>query len=507
MASTRVTMPQLGESVHEGTISKWLVKPGDRVVEYEPMLEVDTDKVNAEVPAPVTGVLKEILANEGDTVQAGSEIAVVELEGDAEAPERVEVRAEEAAPTGAGTGAATGGGGTGSGDAMPSAEQAEKADAEPRPAPEGVREAPAVEQAEAEPAEAEPAAAEQPAPGRDGDGREGTAVAEEPRPEPAPAPSDEPDEGEGAGHRYSPAVLMLAEEHGVDLSKLEGSGLGGRVTKRDVRQYLESKQQPARPAQQPAQQPARQAPARAAAAAPSAPTQAAAAGDEAVPLSRMRRLIAENMTRSKTTIPHAWQTQEVDMSGVVAHRNANKAAFQQREGFSLTYLPYVLAATVSALREHPEVNSTFNETEVIVHKAINLGVSVGFEDTLLVPVVRNADNLSLAGLARSVTDLAGRARSRQLKADEMQGGTFTVNNSGTFGTLFSYSVINPGQAGILTMEAIVERPVAVNGMIGIKPMMYLCFSFDHRLLDGLQAARFLTTARKWLESLSPDTPL
>jgi 2-oxoisovalerate dehydrogenase E2 component (dihydrolipoyl transacylase) len=213
------------------------------------------------------------------------------------------------------------------------------------------------------------------------------------------------------------------------------------------------------------------------------------------------------MTRSKTTIPHAWQTQEVDMSGVVAHRNANKAAFQQREGFSLTYLPYVLAATVSALREHPEVNSTFNETEVIVHRAINLGVSVGFEDTLLVPVVRNADNLSLAGLARSVNDLAGRARSRQLKADELQGGTFTVNNSGTFGTLFSYSVINPGQAGILTMEAIVERPVAVNGMIGIKPMMYLCFSFDHRLLDGLQAARFLTTARKWLESLSPDTPL
>ncbi|MDQ6921306.1 MAG: 2-oxo acid dehydrogenase subunit E2 [Candidatus Dormibacteraeota bacterium] len=294
---------------------------------------------------------------------------------------------------------------------------------------------------------------------------------------------------------------MLAQEHGVDLSKLEGSGLGGRVTKRDVRQFLESQEQPAKPAPQTAEQ----APARAAA--PSGPRQAPAAGDEAVPLSRMRRLIAENMTRSKTTIPHAWQTQEVDMSGVVAHRNAGKAAFQQREGFSLTYLPYVLAAAVNALREHPEVNATFNETEIIVHRAINLGVSVGFEDTLLVPVVRNADNLSLAGLARSVNDLAGRARARQLKADDLQGGTFTVNNSGTFGTLFSYSVINPGQAGILTMEAIVERPVAVNGMIGIKPMMYLCFSFDHRVLDGLQAARFLTTARKWLESVTPETPL
>ena len=306
------------------------------------------------------------------------------------------------------------------------------------------------------------------------------------------------DEATDAGHRYSPGVLMLAEEHDVDLSRVQGSGLGGRVTKRDVRQFVESQQQPARPAQQPAQQAARPAPT-----APAAPRD----GDEAVPLSRMRRLIAENTTRAKTTIPHAWQTQEVDMSGVVAHRNANKAAFQEHEGFSLTYLPYVLAAAVSALREHPEVNATFNETEIILHRAINLGVSVGFEDTLLVPVIRSADSLSLAGLARAVNDVAGRARSRQLKADELQGGTFTVNNSGTFGTLFSYSVINPGQAGILTMEAIVERPVAVNGMIGIKPMMYLCFSFDHRILDGLQAARFLTSTRKWLESVSPETPL
>jgi 2-oxoisovalerate dehydrogenase E2 component (dihydrolipoyl transacylase) len=226
-----------------------------------------------------------------------------------------------------------------------------------------------------------------------------------------------------------------------------------------------------------------------------------------VPLSRMRRLIAENMTRSKTTIPHAWQTQEVDMSGVVANRSANKSAFQQREGFSLTYLPYVIGAAVAALREHPEVNATFNETELVVHRRIDLGVSVGFEDTLLVPVIRGADGLSLAGIARAVNDLATRARSRKLAADELQGGTFTVNNSGTFGTLFSYSVINPGQAGILTMEAIVERPVAVEGMIGIKPMMYLCFSFDHRVLDGLKAARYLTSCRQWLQAVTPETPI
>jgi 2-oxoisovalerate dehydrogenase E2 component (dihydrolipoyl transacylase) len=291
--------------------------------------------------------------------------------------------------------------------------------------------------------------------------------------------------------------MLLAEEQGVDLSRVSGTGLGGRVTKRDVRQFVE-----ARDAKAPAAAPAEVPPT------PTLPREEAVGlGDEVVPLSRMRRLIAENMTRSKSTIPHAWQTQEVDMSGVVANRSANKGAFQQREGFSLTYLPYVIAAAVASLHEHPEVNATFNETELIVHRRIDLGVSVGFEDTLLVPVIRGADGLSLAGVARAVNDVATRARSRKLKADELQGGTFTVNNSGTFGTLFSYSVINPGQAGILTMEAIVDRPVAVNGMIGIKPMMYLCFSFDHRVLDGLQAARFLTSCRRWLESVTVETPI
>ena len=284
---------------------------------------------------------------------------------------------------------------------------------------------------------------------------------------------------------------MAASALKVDLSKVTGTGLGGRVTKKDVQDFA------ARVSAAPAPAPA------APAAAPAKPGE----GDQVVQLTRVRRLIAENMTRSKQTIPHAWQTQEVDMSGVVANRSAGKGAFQKQEGFSLTYLPYVMAAAISALREHPEVNSTFNETELIVHRDINLGISVGLEDTLLVPVVRRADSLSIAGLARAVNDLATRARSKQLKADELTGGTFTVNNSGTFGTLFSYSVINPGQAGILTMEAIVDRPVAVQGLIGIKPMMYLCFSFDHRVLDGLQAARFLTSCRKWLESITVETAI
>jgi len=285
---------------------------------------------------------------------------------------------------------------------------------------------------------------------------------------------------------------MAASELQVDLSRVTGTGIGGRVTKKDVQDYAaRAKAAPSAPA--PATAP------------PAAVTRGE--GDEVVQLTRVRRLIAENMTRSKQTIPHAWQTQEADMSGVVANRNAGKAAFQKQEGFSLTYLPYVMAAALSALRENPHVNATFNETELIVHRDINLGISVGMEDTLLVPVIRRADGLSIAGLARAVNDLATRARSKQLKADELAGATFTVNNSGTFGTLFSYSVINPGQAGILTMEAIVERPVAVNGLIGIKPMMYLCFSFDHRVLDGLQAARFLTACRKWLEAVSLETPV
>jgi 2-oxoisovalerate dehydrogenase E2 component (dihydrolipoyl transacylase) len=422
--TTRVVMPQLGESVHEGTISKWLVKVGDKVVEFEPMLEVDTDKVNAEVPAPVTGILREILAKEGETVQAGAEIAVVEVGADAS------------------NGKAT-------------------------PTPEAPAAAPALSPLAGEVVPKTP---------------EGVHPTQAVTTEPQPAATLET-----AEHRFSPAVQMQASDLKVDLSKVTGTGLGGRVTKKDVVEFAAKAQ--AAPASAPA------------------PASTPGEGDQVIPLTRVRRLIAENMVRSKTTIPHAWQTQEADMSGVVANRAANKATFQKQEGFSLTYLPYVMAAAASALREHPQVNATFNETELIIHRDINLGVSVGLEDTLIVPVVRRADGLSLAGLARAVNDVATRARNKQLKADDLAGATFTVNNSGTFGTLFSYSVINPGQAGILTMEAIVDRPVAANGMIGIKPMMYLCFSFDHRVLDGLQAARFLTSCRKWLEAVTAESPV
>jgi 2-oxoisovalerate dehydrogenase E2 component (dihydrolipoyl transacylase) len=445
--TTRVVMPQLGESVHEGTISKWLVKVGDKVVEFEPMLEVDTDKVNAEVPAPVTGILREILAKEGETVQAGAEIAVVEVgsEGADGANGKASVTSKAPPPAAA---------------AAPPTSGPEKAAVQKAAPAQPPQEPPAQPAAEDEPAAAAPVQ----------------------KTEQAPVTL------ETGEHRYSPAVQMQASELKVDLSKVTGTGIGGRVTKKDVQDF------------------ASRAKAAPSAAAP-APAVTPGQGDEVVQLTRIRRLIAENMVRSKTTIPHAWQTQEADMSGVVANRAANKAAFQKQEGFSLTYLPYVMAATASALREHRQVNATFNETELIIHRDINLGISVGLEDTLIVPVVRRADGLSIAGLGRAVNDIASRAKNKQLKADDLAGATFTVNNSGTFGTLFSYSVINPGQAGILTMEAIVERPVAIDGMIGIKPMMYLCFSFDHRVLDGLQAARFLTSCRKWLEAVTAESPV
>src|ERR1700682_1310451 len=378
--TTRVFMPQLGESVHEGTLSKWLVKVGDKVVEFEPMLEVDTDKVNAEVPAPVTGILREILAKEGETVQAGAEIAVVELGGDGPEPSNGNATAAPQAP------------------APVPAVAAPKAAAK-EPAPEAAVPSPrqAEEKAVPSPRQAEEKAVPSPPQGEaQGVGPVSAPVSSPGQAEEKAVPSPPRGEGQGEGlkaapterldsgePRLFPAVQMQASQLKVDLSKVSGTGIGGRVTKKDVQEYAARPKTPAPAA---------------------APVAAPGEGDQVVPLTRVRRLIAENMVRSKSTIPHAWQTQEADMSGVVANRAANKTAFQKQEGFSLTYLPYVMAATAAALREHPEVNSTFNETEIIIHKDINLGISVGLEDTLVVPVVRRADGLSIAGLARAVND-------------------------------------------------------------------------------------------------------
>jgi 2-oxoisovalerate dehydrogenase E2 component (dihydrolipoyl transacylase) len=446
---TTVSLPPLGESIVEGVIDHWLRQPGEEFQAYEPLVEVVTDKVNAEVPAPFAGKLVEILAQPGQTVAVGAPIAIVETSEEVVAPVAgVPPTVEAPVPPAP----------------LPAAEAA-------APPPES---APAA--APTVPATAAPAPAAAP---------------------PAPSPLAQPP--------YSPSVAMLAQALGVDLSKVKGTGMGGRITRRDVLSHVEH-EEPEREASAPAAPPPPTAPVPPPAPAPApAPAPVSAGRTERRPLTAIRRLIAENVSRSKSTIPHAWQAQEVDMSKVVAFRNRVKDEFRRREGVSLTYVPFVIKAACEALRENPRVNSQWDGDAIIEHGAINIGVAVGTEDSLVVPVIRNADSLSLAGIARALADLTERARAGKLTVQDLQGGTFTVNNVGTFGTIISYSIINPPQAGILTMEAVVDRVVVVDGMIAVRPMMFLCFSFDHRVLDGLQAARFLSSVRRRLEAFDPET--
>src|SRR6266550_4084036 len=408
-----VKMPQLGESITEGTISKWLKQPGDQVKKYEGLVEIITDKVNAEVPAPLSGVLKEIKVKEGATVTVGTEIAVIE---------------ETAAAT-------------------PS------------------------------PPKAPPAPQTTP-------------------PIAAPAPAEE-SATEGRT-RLSPAVRALIEEHRLtdtELSRIEGSGIGGRISKKDIEDYVAKRAQPAA-----ANGEQRQQAASATAPAPSPGT--------TVPLSPMRRAIASNMVKSKQTIPHAWTVAEIDMTNVVRFRQKVKDSFKQREGIDLTYVPIIVKAVVEGLKAVPILNASWSDQGVVLHKDINVGIAVSVEDGLIVPVIHQADRMSIAGLAKSTDDLAKRARVGKLGIPDVQGATFTVNNPGTFGTILSYSIIAPPQAGILAMDAIVKRPVVVEGdAIAIRSMMNLCLSFDHRVLDGVSAARFLQGVRRWLEGFSEQVPL
>jgi 2-oxoisovalerate dehydrogenase E2 component (dihydrolipoyl transacylase) len=444
-----IELPQVGESVVEGTIGKWLKQPGDAVQRYDPLVEVVTDKVTMEMPSPVSGTLLRILAQEGDTVPMGAPIAEVET---ADAPDT------------------------------------------PTPAP------PAVPEPSAAPSSPPAASAANPGTtgylirdqrpvGPTGGGPGGEPPGSDtPEQTPAPALPEPAEKAEPA--RLSPAVRRLAREHNVDLSQVAGSGMGGRITRQDVLAFLES------PAAAPVPTPQ-----------PSARSLSAGDDEERIPLTPVRRMIAEAMVRSVTQIPHAWSTVEVDVTNLVSVRSGLRDTFQQREGVEITYLPFVIKMVVEALRENPTLNATWGGDAIIVKKRVNMGIAVAGPEGLIVPVIHDAQRLSIAGLAHSVSDLISRSRTRRLTLDDVQGGTFTLNNTGVLGSTVSQPIINYPQAGILTTEAILKRPVVINDAIAIRSMMNVCLSFDHRINDGAESSAFLQSVKRRLESISADTPI
>ena len=503
--ATTIKMPQLGESVTEGTIERWLVKEGDTVEQYDPLFEVVTDKVNAEVPAEIAGKVTKILIGDGETVAVGTPVAEIDADGAgvAEAP-AAEPAPAESAPAEA-----------------PAAEsEAAQPEAAADAGPAAVEEQNSAPAAEATPTpEPAPAAEEAAAPGQP--------AAEAAPSEPAPAEGG----GDGAA-RMTPAVRRLVREHGIDVAQLRGTGSGGRVTRDDVLAFIDKGPQAAEAAAPAAAAPAAasapEAPATQAAATPTpaaapapaatpAPTPARASvpapsgGDTEVALSQMRKGIAKKMTQVKQTGPHAYTVIEVDMTSVVRWREANNEAFKAREGASLSYVAVVIKAVTETLRSHPTLNSQFADDKIILKQAMNIGIAVAIENGLIVPVIANADQLSISGVNARIRDAAARAHSGKLRLDELQGGTFTVNNTGWFGSVSSMPIINAPEVAILSMEAIVKRPwvMEIDGadVIAIRHLMNMTCSFDHRVLDGAQVGSFLADVRKALEGWDADTPL
>lgn len=434
-----VTMPQLGATVVEGTVTRWLKREGEPVEEHEPLVEVITDKVNSELPSPAAGVVARIVVPEGQTARVGAEIAVIEVAERVGVVEVVEGGPPVPAP-----------------HAPPSAEELQQGGA-------------------------------------------------------APAP------------RSSPLVRRLAREHGVDVGAIRGSGAGGRVRKEDMLAYVEAKGKgpEVAPAATTAPGAARSLPPTAddalvavppvtVGATSDLPAPGADAGgdEERLPLTPMRRAIAEHMARSVNSAPHAWTYVEVDVDGLVKWRERVRAEYRQREGFDLTYLPFVAKAVVETLRQHPILNSTWRDGQVVLKRRIHLGIATALEDGLVVPVIRDADSKSIAGLARALDDVVTRARAGKLGPDDVREGTFTLNNTGALGSILSMPIINQPQAAILTMEAITRRVVVLPGdAIAVRPMLNLCLSFDHRVCDGLQVGRFMQGLKGRLEGMSPADSL
>lgn len=419
MAVEQIKMPQLGESVTEGTITKWFVSSGDSVNKYDSLAEVMTDKVTAEIPSSFTGVIKTLIANEGDTLSVGEVICSMEVEEATDsknADSQKDLIKEEAV----------------------SHIQSNKA-------------------------------------------------------------------------RYSPAVLKISREYGLDLETIKGSGAGGRITRKDLLKLIESGKHLENNGPQLQTLPQDEIKQKILLHSESKPSISAKkdikeTGDIEVPVTGIRKVIAANMIRSKHEVPHAWTMIEVDVTDLVEYRNSIKDEFRIKEGFNLTFFAFFVKAAAQALKEFPQINSMWAGERIIQKRDINISIAVAKEDALYVPVIRNADDKSIKGIAREISELAEKVRTGKISSDDMAGGTFTVNNTGTFGSVQSMGIINYPQAAILQVESIVKRPIVMNdNMIAIRDMVNLCLSLDHRILDGLVCGRFLKRVKDILESTTKTT--
>ena len=416
---SNVIMPQMGESIFEGTVTKWLKKVGEPVKRDEPLFEISTDKVDSEIPAPASGVLSEIRVNEGETVQINTVVGVISEEGAAASPAPARAETKEA------------------------------------PKPQAVQPAPQ------EPVEAL-----------------------KPDPEPV-TPS--------RNVRSSPLVKRIAREEDVDLGQLEGTGLGGRITKKDILSHLSGRQSTDVP---PAAAPRPQM---------SSIDRSLAGSSEVVPMSAMRKSIAEHMLASRRTSAHVTTVFEVDLTRIVNIKNQHAQEFLEREGGKLSYMPFFIKTVAGALKELPVVNASISGTDIIYKKDVNIGVAVALDWGLIVPVVKNADEKSFLGIAKTASSLAERARQKKLAPEDVQGGTFTITNPGVFGSLLGTPIINQPQVAILCIGAITKRPVVINDAIAIRSMAYLTLTFDHRLIDGAVADHFMSSLKNKLEQW--DEPL
>ncbi len=517
---TNVIMPQMGESIAEGTLTKWLKKPGDAVKRDEPLFEISTDKVDAEIPSPGAGTLLEILVPEGQTVPINTVVARLAEAGEAAAPAPAAAAAAPPPSTKEKEDSAN------EIESSTPAGMAAQASAAPRPAA-----APQEDSSKGVPAAAPaapPAQAASPAPAPS----QQSSVPSSPKP---PSSSAPPQPGESqedlVKRRSSPVVRAIAEEKGVDISQIPGTGISGRVTKADIEGFLSSAPATGTPAAAPAPQAAPPAfassekspsssptpsvlaarpaeapvPARAPAPSPTALAFPSGSSITIEPMSAMRKKIAQRMVESKQTSAHVTTVFEIDYSGIAKLRNRVKARFEQQYGTKLSYLPFILQATVAALKARPLVNASIVGDDIVHHREVNLGIAVALDWGLIVPVIRRADDLSLVGLARAANDLAARARAKKLVPDEVAGGTFTVTNHGSFGSLFATPVINQPQVAIMGIGAIEKRAKVVempdgSDSLAIKTMGYIALTFDHRIVDGAEGDTFVNVVKKALEN-------